>query len=67
MLEHTCQIRFPTHTVYLHVERDHIRVFKYNRYCCDFESFDDSDLAGEYMLAPLPDTYYQVTVNGDNE
>lgn len=60
------QINLTTHSVYIRQNDDGlIQCFKYRlkHGQCDYESFTNSEDAGEYILKPLPDCYYQVDVN----
>jgi hypothetical protein len=59
-------IRFTTHSAYISISEDQtIHIFKYNNSSCDMDVFTDQFDAAEYILEPLPTSYYQVTVEGD--
>jgi hypothetical protein len=60
-----CLVKFPSHYVRITVEDDVIHCFKYNKVCCDFDTFTDQNLAGDYILEPLPTIYYRVTTSDE--
>jgi len=61
-------IRFPTHHVHVQVKEDQIHIFKFNNHGCDFEVFtsEDSLNASDYIIEPMPQIHYQVTVHEDH-
>jgi hypothetical protein len=61
-------IRFPTHHVHVQVKEDQIHIFKFNNHGCDFEVFssEDSLTASDYIIEPMPQIHYQVTVHEDH-
>jgi hypothetical protein len=58
-------IKTTTHSVYVKTKDDRVHCFKYNDKTCDFAVFDDQFEASDYILEPLPTTYYRVTVTND--
>ena len=63
-MSHLGVIRFTTHAVHVSQnEEGRIRCFKYNRNRCDYETFDNSELASEYIIEPLPEYYCEVVVS----
>jgi hypothetical protein len=58
-------IKTTTHSVYVKIKNDRVHCFKYNDKTCDFAVFDDQFEASDYILEPLPTTYYRVTVTND--
>lgn len=66
MQEKKCLVRFRTHATVVHQHRDgHIVCFKYNhnQTHCELESFVSPELAGEYIIKPMPEFAYQVDVD----
>ena len=67
MIRTRSMIQFTTHCASIMVDhRGHIHVFKYHDRACDFDVFDDQDLASEYVLTPPADCYYRVIVHEDD-
>jgi hypothetical protein len=65
MQDSKVQITFPTHQVHVHISNGQIRVFKYNGQGCDWCLFDSEYDASDYIVEPLPTTYYMVSVNDE--
>jgi len=57
-------LKFPTHAVYISQDtsKNKILVFKHNQQRCDMDIFSDGDSAGEFVLEPLPDHFWQVVI-----
>jgi len=58
-------IRFRTHAVHITQDADSGRVhcFKYTHTLCDIESFDDYDLAADYIALPFNSWQYVVEIS----
>jgi hypothetical protein len=61
------RVNFRTHLA--NIAQNHstgsIVVFKSTKHRCDFEVFDCSEAASEYVLTPFPDHYYAVQLDDD--
>jgi hypothetical protein len=57
-------LKFPQHNAFIRIDSSgRIHCFKYNSRTCDFAHFTDQFEAGDWVLEPLPTTYYQVTIH----
>lgn len=68
MIESRCHIQLPTHRCHITIDDlGHIVIFKYTDRVCDFAVFDRDKSwdASDYIVEPLPTTYYGVTFPGD--
>ena len=70
MFTYKVLIRFDSHHAHITATSEHIHVFKYNSRTCDFGVFGTSNRnkeeAGNYIVDPLPTTYYSVTFPGED-
>ena len=56
-------IKFATHAVHVSQREDgRVHCFKYNRNRCDFETFESSEQASEYIITPLPEYYMEIVI-----
>jgi hypothetical protein len=63
-----CLVQFRTHAVYIdHHDDNTIHIFKYDDDMCDFDVFtgDQYEQAGDYILVPLPNIIYRISVDGE--
>ena len=63
------QVNMSTHQSYITRSSDHIHVFKQAEYGCAYHVFnsDESIQAGDYILEPVPETQYRVSIEGEDE
>jgi hypothetical protein len=70
MIVTKCIITLATHVAHIQVDiHGQIQVFKYTNHCCDFEVFTSKQQldASDYIITPLPTSYYSVTFPEDQE
>ena len=60
-------IKTSTHAAHITVDESGlITILKYNNYCCDMDQFMDRFDAADYIIEPLPETYYSVSFDGED-
>jgi len=69
MEERICLIEYPTHATRIHQVGTSVVCFKHNNNCCDFETFtvDNTEAIADYIVKPLPTSYWRVAVGEDCE
>ena len=61
-------INTSTHAAHVTVDESGlITVFKYNNNSCDMEQFINQFDASDYIITPLPTSYYRVVLEGESE
>ena len=70
MFTYKVLIRFESHHAHITATSKALHIFKYNSRTCDFGVFPTSRMgkeeAGNYIVDPLPTTYYSVTFPGED-
>lgn len=63
-----CQLRYPTHRVYIQSDSGPIHCFKYTENHCDYQLFDSGDLESlsDYIMLPILEPKYQLVLGGDS-
>ena len=66
MIFNLAHMTFADHAVHISMD-DHgdIHCFKYDDGACDFEIFDNQDLASDYIVTPLSRITYRVIFPGE--
>lgn len=57
-----CQLRYPTHRVYIQYIEQSVHCFKYTENHCTYELFSPGELdsLSDYIMEPLPKMVYAV-------